>query len=65
MRHPTFFIETKFYVAIIDLLISIADVHVVYNLRNHDYTNGFFLAQVIEPHFQDFTNVTFSTTILH
>jgi len=65
MWHTNFLIAKSLYVDIIEILMSIADVHVVYNPSNHDYTNGFFLAQVIETHFKDCKNVTFDTTIAH
>lgn len=65
MWHTNFIIAKQLYVDIIEILIGIADVHVVYNPSNHDYTNGFFLAQVIETHFKDCQNVTFDTTIAH
>ena len=40
------------YVEIIEKLVSISDVHVMYNPSNHDYTNGFFLADVIQSLFR-------------
>ena len=65
MWHTNFLIAKQLYVDIVEILMSVADVHVVYNPSNHDYTNGFFLAQVIETHFRDCKNVTFDTTIAH
>jgi hypothetical protein len=65
MWHTNFLIAKQLYVDIVEILMGIADVHVVYNPSNHDYTNGFFLAQVIETHFKDCKNVTFDTTIAH
>ncbi len=65
MWHTNFLIAKKLYVDIIEILLQVADVDVVYNTSNHDYTNGFFLAQVIETHFRDCKNVTFDTTIAH
>jgi len=65
MWHTNFLIAKQLYVDIIEILMSVADVHVVYNPSNHDYTNGFFLAQVVETHFRDCKNVTFDTTIAH
>jgi hypothetical protein len=65
MWHTNFLIAKSLYVDIIEILMQVADVHVVYNPSNHDYTNGFFLAQVIETHFRDCKNVTFDTTIAH
>lgn len=65
MWHTNFLIAKSLYVDIIELLMQVADVHVIYNPSNHDYTNGFFLAQVIETHFKDCENVSFDTTIAH
>lgn len=65
MWHTNFLIAKSLYVDIIEILMQVADVHVVYNTSNHDYTNGFFLAQVIETHFRECKNVSFDTTIAH
>jgi hypothetical protein len=65
MWHSNFMIAKKLYVDIIEILMQVADVHVVFNPSNHDYTNGFFLAQVIEAHFRSCQNVTFDTSIAH
>ena len=65
MWHTNFLIAKSLYVDIIEILMQVADVHIVYNTSNHDYTNGFFLAQVIETHFRECKNVTFDTTIAH
>ena len=42
MWYNNFLIAKKLYIEILDELIKIADVHVMYNPSNHDYTNGFF-----------------------
>jgi hypothetical protein len=65
MWHSNFLIAKQLYVDIIEKLICVADVHVVFNPSNHDYTNGFFLAQVIETHFKNCKNVTFDCNISH
>jgi hypothetical protein len=65
MWYDNFLIAKQLYVDIIELIISIADVHVVFNPSNHDYTNGFFLAQVIETHFKNCKNITFDCSISH
>jgi hypothetical protein len=65
MWYTNFLIAKKLYVDIIERLISVADVDVVFNPSNHDYTNGFFLAQLIEAHFRDCKNVTFNCSISH
>ena len=49
----------------IEILMKIAPVHVQYDPSNHDYTNGFFLAQTIEAWFRNCESVTFSVSIAH
>ena len=65
MWHTNFLIAKKLYVDVIERLLQHANVHVTYNPSNHDYTNGFFLAQVIEAHFRNCDQVTFDTSISH
>jgi len=55
----------KLYVEVLERLIEIADVHFVYNPSNHDYTNGFFLADVVKTHFRNCEQITFDTSIAH
>jgi hypothetical protein len=65
MWFDNFLIAKQLYVDIIEMMMQVADVHVVFNPSNHDYTNGFFLAQIIEAHFKDSYNVTFDCSISH
>lgn len=65
MWYDNFLMAKNLYVDILETLISIADVHFVYNPSNHDYTNGFFLADVIKTHFRNCKNITFDTSIKH
>lgn len=65
MWHTNFLIAKKLYVDVLELLIGVADVHFQFNPSNHDYTNGFFLAQVIETYFRNCTNITFDCSISH
>jgi hypothetical protein len=65
MWHSNFLIAKQLYVDIIEKLMCIADVEVVFNPSNHDYTNGFFLAQLIETHFRNCENVNFDCSISH
>jgi len=65
MWYENFIMAQRLYVEIIELLMTVADVHVVYNPSNHDYTNGFFLAQILETHFNKSKNVTFDASISH
>jgi hypothetical protein len=36
---------------VLEMLLTVADVH--FTSSNHDYTNGFFLSQVIETYFKN------------
>ena len=65
MWYDNFLKAKNIYVEVIELLMSVADVHVMYNPSNHDYTNGFFLADVIKTWFRNCKNVTFDTSIAH
>ena len=50
---------------VIEHLLGVADVHFVYNPSNHDYTNGFFLADVIQSWFRKCPNIKFDCSISH
>jgi hypothetical protein len=65
MWHSNFLIAKQLYVDIIEKLMCVADVDVVFNPSNHDYTNGFFLAQLIETHFRNCNNVKFDCSVSH
>jgi len=58
-------IAKQLYIDVLEMLITIADVHFVYNPSNHDYTNGFFLCQTIENFFHNNKNITFETNMAH
>ena len=59
-----FLIARRLYVDVLEIL-TVADVHFVYNPSNHDYTHGFFLAQTIETWFRRNKNITFDCSISH
>ena len=65
MWHTNFLIAKQLYVDVLELLLTVADVHFTFNPSNHDYTNGFFLAQVIETYFKNSKNITFDCSISH
>lgn len=65
MWYDNFLLAKQLYVDVIETLMSIADVHVIYNPSNHDYTNGFFLADVIKSWFRNCSHITFDTSISH
>ena len=65
MWHSNFLIAKQLYVDVLEMLLTVADVHFTFNPSNHDYTNGFFLAQVIETYFKNCENITFDCSISH
>jgi hypothetical protein len=65
MWYESFLIAKKLYIDVLQTLLSVADVHFVFNPSNHDYTNGFFLADVIQTYFKDCKNITFDCSIAH
>lgn len=65
MWYDAFLIAKKIYIEVIETLMQIAPVHIQYDPSNHDYTNGFFLADSILSWFNKCENVTFNTSIAH
>lgn len=65
MWYENFLTAKKLYVDILEKLISIADVHFIFNPSNHDYMSGFMLAEVIKAHFNKCDNITFDCGISH
>lgn len=53
------------YVQIIDVLTSVAPVHVIHCPSNHDVQSGFYLAQSVEAYYNKNKNVTFDVSIAH
>lgn len=65
MWYNNFLIAKKLYVDIIERLLDYAPVHFVFNPSNHDYTNGFFLADVISTWFSKHPNFTSDCSLAH
>ena len=65
MWYENFMTAKKLYVDILEMLISIADVHFVYNPSNHDYMSGFMLSDSIQSWFRKCKNITFDCSIAH
>lgn len=65
MWHTNFLIAKQLYIDVLEILLTVADVHFTFNPSNHDYTNGFFLAQVIETYYKNCKNITFDCNIAH
>lgn len=55
----------ELYIKVIELLMQYADVDVVYNPSNHDYTAWFYLSDSINSWFRNCENVTFDCWINH
>ena len=65
MWYENFMIAKKLYVDVLEMLISVADVHFVYNPSNHDYMSGFMLSDSIQSWFRKCKNITFDCGIAH
>ena len=65
MWYSNFLIAKQLYIEVLTRLLKVADVHFVFNPSNHDYTHGFFLADVIQTYFKDCKNITFDCSIAH
>ena len=65
MWFDNFLTAQKMYVDIIEMLMQIADVHIMHNVSNHDEMTGWCLAQCIQGWFRKCSNVSFDTTMRH
>lgn len=65
MWYTNFLIAKELYIEVLQRLLEVADVHFVYNPSNHDFSHGFFLADVIQTYFKDSKNITFDCDIKH
>jgi len=65
MWYTNFLMAKQLYVDVIEKLRLIAKVHITYNPSNHDYTNGFFLADAIQSWFRLDGSITFDCSISH
>jgi hypothetical protein len=52
-------------IEVVETLLSIAPVSFQLDLSNHDYTNGFFLAQTIAAWFRNNKNIDFNISAAH
>jgi hypothetical protein len=64
MWYDNFIMAKNLYIELLEKLMSFADVEVVYNPSNHDYTHGFFLMQLIEAHFSK-SSIRFNVDLKH
>ena len=65
MWFDNFLLAQKLYIEVIEMLMQIAPIHIQFDASNHDYTNGFFLAQTINAWFRNAKNITFNVSISH
>jgi hypothetical protein len=65
MWYDNFIMAKKLLVEIIETLLTIADVEVVYNPSNHDFTHGFMLLDSISSWFHKCEQVTFNNNMAH
>lgn len=65
MWYDNFLMAARLEVEVLEMLMEVADVHFINNLSNHDYTNGFFLAEVIKTWFRNCKNISFDCTMAH
>jgi hypothetical protein len=65
MWYDNFKDAVRLYVDVIEILMQVADVHVQFNPSNHDYTSGFYLAQLIAAHFRNSANFSADVSPSH
>ena len=65
MWYDNFMMAKKLLVEIIETLLTVADVEVVYNPSNHDFTHGFMLLDSISSWFHNCKQVTFDNDMRH
>jgi len=65
MWYKNYEIARDLYIEIIEMLINVADVHVVHNPSNHDYISGFMLADSVYCWFRNHKNVSFDVSNAH
>ena len=58
-------IAQQLYIDVIGSLLKIAPVHFVFNPSNHDYTHGFFLADMICNYFDNHKGFTRDADLQH
>ncbi len=63
--YDNFLVAQKLYVQVIEKLSTIANVHVIHNVSNHDYMTGWMLSETIRCWFSKSKNVTFDTNMRH
>lgn len=65
MWYTNFLKAKRLMIEVIEMLMTRANVHVVFNPSNHDFMSGFFLADSIHSWFSKCQNVTFDVDMKH
>ena len=65
MWYDNFMMGKRLLIEVIETLLTIADVEVVYNPSNHDFTHGFMLLDSISSWFHNCKQVTFDNDMRH
>ncbi len=65
MWYTNFILAKTLYVDIIEQLLTVANVHVIHNVSNHDYMAGWYLAEAVKSWFRLSKNITFDTNMTH
>lgn len=63
--YDNFLLAKQLYVDIIEMLLPIADIHIIHNVSNHDYMTGWMLAETIKAYFRNSKQITFDTDMRH
>lgn len=65
MWYDNFIMAKKLLVEVIEKLLTVADVEVVFNPSNHDFTHGFMLLDSLSSWFHNCKQVTFDNDMRH
>jgi len=65
MWYKNYGLARDLYVKIIEMLVTVADVHITHNPSNHDFISGFMLADSIYCWFRNHKNITFDVSNNH
>ena len=65
MWYKNYEIARDLYIKIIEMLVNVADVHIVHNPSNHDYISGFMLADSVYCWFRKHKHITFDVSNSH
>jgi len=65
MWYDAFNMALELYVEVLEMLSTVAPVHVQYDPSNHDYLTGFFLANTLKAWFRKHKGVTMNVSVSH